>query len=240
MFPLISKQLENFYSSPTLVSCLPKECEIGTQLESTDFIKKLIVSIFKKKRILPKGVSTNPKDINAAFQSFYTNLYKASPNLNMMLCKTFIENFKLPSLHSEEAEEIGQPIQLQELKSALKGAKRNKTPGLDGIPSELLLKYFHILGPTLLQTINSAVERGAFHQQTNTAIISLLPKKGKDPLDCSNYRPISLLGADLKLYAKVLALCLERFWETSPPRPVRFYSKTPCCRQPTQTTTYYK
>lgn len=129
----------------------------------------------------------------------------------MMLCKKFLENLKLPSLDSEEAEEIGQPIQLQELKSALKGAKRNKTPGLDGIPSELLLKYFDILGLTLLQTINSAVERGAFHQQTNTAIISLLPKKGKDPLDCSNYRPISLLGADLKLYAKVLALRLERF-----------------------------
>lgn len=63
----------------------------------------------------------------------------------MTLCKRFLENLKLPSLDCEEAEEIGQPIQLQELKSALKGAKRNKTPGLDGIPSELLLKYFDIL-----------------------------------------------------------------------------------------------
>lgn len=63
----------------------------------------------------------------------------------------------------------------------------------------------------LPQTINSAVERGAFHQQTNSALISLTPKKGKDPLDCSNNRPISLLGANLKLCAKVLVLCLERF-----------------------------
>lgn len=40
-------------------------------------------------------------------------------------------------------------------------------------------------------SIQSAVEKGSFPAHTNAALISLIPKKGKDKTECSNYRPIS-------------------------------------------------
>ncbi len=36
------------------------------------------------------------------------------------------------------------------------------------------------------KTIHAAVEAGAFHPQLNTALISLIPKKGKDHSNCAN------------------------------------------------------
>ncbi|KAL0149602.1 hypothetical protein M9458_055129 [Cirrhinus mrigala] len=41
------------------------------------------------------------------------------------------------------------------------------------------------------------------------ASISLIYKKGKDPLSCASYRPISLLSVDVKILAKILARRLE-------------------------------
>ena len=45
-------------------------------------------------------------------------------------------------------------------------------------------------------------------------IITLLPKKGKDPFLVKNYRPLSLLNTDYKILAKVVAnrlkLCLHQ------------------------------
>lgn len=46
-------------------------------------------------------------------------------------------------------------------------------------------------------------------RDVNTALLSLLLKKGKDPTECTSYRPLSLLNTDVKIYAKVLARRLQ-------------------------------
>lgn len=54
-----------------------------------------------------------------------------------------------------------------------------------------------------------SVEKGAFSRDVNIAVITLLLKKDKDPTECGNYRPLSLLNADVKIYAKALSRHLQ-------------------------------
>ena len=57
--------------------------------------------------------------------------------------------------------------------------------------------------------LNESFSIGHLPETLNQASFCLLPKKGKDPLLCGSYRPISLLNVDCKILAKSFALRLE-------------------------------
>ncbi len=77
-------------------------------------------------------------------------------------------------------------------------------------PPWIIFRNLDLVGILMLNSFNFAIEHGAFHRDQKTSLISLLLKKGKDPLDCSSYRPISLIPCDLKIYAKIFASRLEK------------------------------
>lgn len=126
-------------------------------------------------------------------------------------CDDFFQDLTLTRLSETEAASLDALISLDELKDALTFMKRGKSPGWDGIPPELYLSFWDQLGQPLLNMINHSIRVGSFNNSTNMAIITLLPKPNKDLTQCENYRPLSLLNSDVKLFAKVLASRLEAF-----------------------------
>ena len=152
---------------------------------------------------------TDPKLINETFRSFYSNLYSSEVPHDSSKFDLFFKNLNLTKLLPHEATSLDKPFTLLELERALRSLNKGKSAGFDGIPPELYLQCWSQLGPLLLNMINHAISSGSFSRDVNTATITLLHKKGKDPNECANYRPISLLNADVKLFAKVLALRLE-------------------------------
>lgn len=57
---------------------------------------------------------------------------------------------------------------------------------------------------------NESLSSGKLPPTLRQAAITLIPKKGKDPLQCASYRPISLLNVDYKILSKQLAARLEK------------------------------
>lgn len=103
--------------------------------------------------------------------------------------------------------DLGTPITLIKLKEAVMGMKMGKSPGWDGIPPVLYTTFWDLLGQFLLDMINFSIKNSYF-----LALLSALPKPGKDLTLCSN-NPYLFLPLRLKLlptyYHLVLSLILH-------------------------------
>lgn len=142
------------------------------------------------------GVTSDPLEINKTFREFYKLLYSSDcPDTSADMI-SFFDRFKTPNRDRVAAEELDRPITAVELEVAVKSLQSGK-------------RFWKQLAPHLLEMFIESYKSGTLHHTLNQACISLLLKKGKDPLSCGSYRPISLLNSDFKLLSKLLARCLE-------------------------------
>lgn len=160
-------------------------------------------------QIADGSISTDPKEINNTFKDFFSELYRSEVILDKDQCDDWLTELNLPKLSREDSAGLDNSITLEELRIAMQSMQRGKSPGIDGIPPEFYSVFWDQLSPYLLDMINYSIEKGGFSRDVNTALISLLLKKDKNPTECSSYRPLSLLNSDIKIFAKLLALRLE-------------------------------
>ena len=144
---------------------------------------------------------TNPREILAAQEKFYAELYRADPSIQFK-CE-FLD--AIPQVPNEIASQIGGKINRQEIIDAIKLTARNKTPGSDGLPIEWYIVFFNRIANILIDAINDGYDTECLHDSALEGLITLIPKKDKDTRVIANMRPITLLNADYKLVEKVLA-----------------------------------
>ena len=94
---------------------------------------------------------------------------------------------------------------MEEVEIAIKQLKRNKTPGLDGIGIEFYQEMLNEIKYLVHLLILEIVETQELNKSACQGLISLLDKPGKDQLIVANWRPLSLLCCDYKIFAKILA-----------------------------------
>ena len=104
------------------------------------------------------------------------------------------------------------PTTVNEVESAIKELQDKKATGPNSIPSKILKNNKDVLSKPLCDLINLVFVSGTFPQQLKTAKIIPVYKKG-DPLDCTNYRPISLLSNLGKLIEKLIHSRMNIFLE---------------------------
>ena len=166
------------------------------QLEKHKSGSKGMSSVLK-----PNGdIIYDTKEILQEQKKFYENLYKSDTNINFDYKNT--SNITLSNDLKMSLEGL---ITEQELLMAIKGMKRNKCPGCNGLSLEFYMIFYQKLKHILVKAYNYCYKQGKPYTSALRGIISLIPKKNKDTRIVKNMRPITLLNTDYKFIEKILA-----------------------------------
>ena len=91
-----------------------------------------------------------------------------------------------------------------EVVAALRHSRGGTSPGLDGLPVEVYRCCRVVLAPLLARLFSAVWRLGRLPPGFHDGVVTVLHKVG-DKADPANYRPITLLNTDYRLFAKLLA-----------------------------------
>ena len=152
---------------------------------------------------------TDRKEILDVTTNFYTKLYE-SKDIPIRNMNTFISHLKPKHiLSNEESNTCEGKVSYDECQTVIKHMSKNKSPGLDGLPSEFYQCFWQDFGMLIVESYNEAFKNGILSESQKRAVITLIFKKG-DRQFLKNYRPISLTNCDYKILAFVLATRLQK------------------------------
>ena len=172
-------------------------------LEKKNYTEKTI----RKLELSDKTVIMDQKLILKNTEKFYANLFKDRncfaryPQIEKDI-EILLNNNKKNTVKNVK---LGQDLKIYEISQALKSMKNNKTPGIDGIPTDFLKVFWFYLKHFIQRSLNCCFRKGKLSYSMRQAIIICLPKDTKDRRFLKNWRPISLLCVTYKLALTVIA-----------------------------------
>ena len=152
----------------------------------------------------------DPQEMLRVGEQFYENLYgekQPEPEaLASML--SFLKNEINPTV----AAKLSKPISESEIRSSIGRAATGKSPGKDGLPSEFYKALATVKGRTIhnplivhLQAVfNNILKTGQAPSTWVEGVLSVL-YKGKGEADqLKNYRPLTIMNVDYKIFTEIL------------------------------------
>jgi hypothetical protein len=152
---------------------------------------------------------TEPDQILEVVRHQYESLF-ISEGISYPTLRHFLRQENFPKLDNVQSVSLEQPFSPDEVKDALRSMQGNKTPGLDSIPIEFYWRFSSSIAIILSEMFNSIFLSGVMHNTAYIGIISLLYKGSGERSLRENWRPLTLLNVDYKIFAKVLAKRLEK------------------------------
>ncbi|XP_071719506.1 uncharacterized protein [Rutidosis leptorrhynchoides] len=111
-------------------------------------------------------------------------------------------NFRV--LSTQQSESIEAPFSEAEVRKAVWDCGDDKAPGPDGFSIRFIKHFWDLLKEDVIKFVNCFHASGYIPNGCNSSFFTMLPKVDS-PLLVKDYRPISLIGIQYKILAKILA-----------------------------------
>lgn len=198
---------------------------LGNNIDSCSLLQGEMVNIFQVaaqiKRFENNGnfkirngstLITNPVELERLAFDHFSCVFQ--PHVSHAASSSFDDplNHITRFLTHCDREDLTRQITEDELKSVLQRCSKKKSPGPDGLTYELYLKNFDCYKEDLVQVFNSYLDGSVTPPKSfSDGIITLIPKSNCSRSSFDDYRPISLLNCDYKLFMKLLAERIMKF-----------------------------
>ena len=178
---------------------------------------KEIINKGQGKSEFPSAVEVNNNvitDLDKIAQEFNRYFVNVGPELASKISEHPNDNFEQYLNRPAETVLKFNPVNTQEIIKIIDSLKNKTSFGSDGISTVLLKKIKHEISKPLTAIINQSITSGIFPTDLKTAKITPVYKKD-DPKLLTNYRPISLLNSISKVFEKVLAQQIHKYFENN-------------------------
>ncbi|GKB15680.1 putative RNA-directed DNA polymerase, eukaryota, reverse transcriptase zinc-binding domain protein, partial [Tanacetum coccineum] len=116
-------------------------------------------------------------------------------------------------LTDSEVTYLDSMVSLEEIKNAVWDCGSQKARGPDGFSFMFIKKYWDLLHLDIQNFVDSFFSTRTFPPGANSSFFTLIPKVS-NPLYIKDYRPISLIGFQYKIVAKILANRLSKAFDS--------------------------
>eukprot|EP00253_Pinus_taeda_P021713 PITA_21713 len=149
---------------------------------------------------------SSQEEIAKEATSFFQNQYKRG---HSSLHDMFWAAESVPTMFDPQAyEDFIKPVSEDELLSAMKAFKKDRSPGSDGWPIEFFIHFYDLFKRDLLRMVEASRMSGHIHSSLSSTFIALIPKK-KESASLHDFRPISLCNSLFKIISKIIAVRLK-------------------------------
>ena len=163
-------------------------------LEKARYNAKTCTELIYQNRTLSED-----QDILEAQREFYEMLYTKNTAVNFE-----VQTVSPIQLTDAQKARMNEPYTEAEIINAMQGLHINKTPGKDGLQSEVYRTFVIELATLFNELVHHIFSTETLHDTASQGILNTIPKPGKDSRRIENLRPITLLNTDYKILEKLV------------------------------------
>ena len=182
-----------------------------TEKPTNFFMRKIKENFFESNviELVKEGKVLSRENCNKEIYKFYQQLYahKSASKPGDKL-RDILQD--LPKLTQAEVEKMQKPVTLSEVTTTLlRDMNTGKSPGSDGLTVAFYKRFWDFLKVPYFKSLEASIQKGELTDSQKRSIIRLIQKKGKDSSQQKNWRPISLMNCDAKIFSRLITARLE-------------------------------